>query len=69
MRNWRPEDIFNLRCPHCNEEIEFWKDEPVRPCPACGKEVRNPRIDMGCAEWCAESDKCLGILKKNDREA
>jgi NADH pyrophosphatase NudC (nudix superfamily) len=60
---WKPEDIFMLGCPHCGSEIEFWKDEPVRICHDCKKEVRNPRIDLGCAAWCASADKCLGIEK------
>jgi predicted amidophosphoribosyltransferase len=59
MRNWKPEDIFTVACPHCQAEIEFWKDEPVRLCSACRKEVRNPRIDQGCTEWCKHGPQCL----------
>ena len=62
MRYWKPDDIFDIRCPFCREEIEFWKDEPVRPCPACGRDVRNPRMDAGCAKWCPHSAECLGVL-------
>ena len=46
-------------CPHCGAEIEFWKDEPVRQCSGCRKEVRNPRIDQGCAEHCKHGPECL----------
>ena len=60
MRNWKPEDIFDLECPWCGTAIEFWKDEPLRHCPACHQAVRNPRIDLGCAKWCKSADKCLG---------
>jgi len=60
MRNWTPEDIFDLPCPSCGTEIEFWKDEPLRSCPSCAREVRNPRIDLGCAEWCRSAEQCLG---------
>jgi hypothetical protein len=42
--------------------MEFWKDEPVLHCPKCKQEVRNPKIDMGCAEWCQYADECLGKL-------
>ena len=63
-RGWKPEDIFYLECPVCGAEIEFWKDEPVRPCTGCKREVRNPRMDLGCAAWCAEADKCLGREKE-----
>ena len=60
MRYWKPEDIFMAACPHCGAEIEFWKDEPVRQCPGCRKEVRNPKMDQGCAEWCKHRPECLG---------
>lgn len=60
QRYWRPEDIFDVGCPYCGRVIEFWKDEPFRICRDCRREVRNPRIDLGCAEWCAEADACLG---------
>ena len=59
MRYWKPEDIFTVACPHCRAEIEFWKDEPVRLCPGCRKEVRNPKLDQGCAEWCKHAPECL----------
>lgn len=63
QRYWKPEDICESLCPFCGAEIEFWKDEPLLCCAQCGKEVRNPRLDPGCAEWCPMADKCLGKLK------
>jgi hypothetical protein len=60
QRYWKPEDIFDHPCPFCGTEIEFWKDEPFRQCPCCEKEVRNPRIDLGCSEWCKHGNKCVG---------
>jgi len=60
MRYWTPKDIFDVPCVHCGTAIEFWKDEPSRPCPGCGRDVRNPRIDLGCAEWCKYAPECLG---------
>jgi len=60
MRSWKPEDILELLCPHCGAEMELWKDEPVLPCRSCGLDVRNPNIDLGCAEWCASAEQCLG---------
>jgi hypothetical protein len=60
QRYWKPEDIFQVACPHCSAEIEFWKDEPVRICGGCKREVRNPRLDLACAKWCKEAEKCLG---------
>jgi len=64
MRYWTLEDIYDITCPFCKTEIEFWKDEPIRHCPKCKKEVRNPKIDTGCSEWCKHSDECLGSFKK-----
>ncbi len=62
MRYWKPEDIFDVDCFSCGATIEFWKDEPFRICKGCGKEVRNPRIDLGCAKWCKYADECLGKI-------
>lgn len=59
-RFWKPEDIFTLKCQHCGNEIEFFKDEPFLNCRKCGNEVKNPRIDLGCAKWCKFADQCLG---------
>ena len=63
QRYWKPGDIFFAGCQWCGEEVEFWKDEPVRVCAKCKREVRNPRMDLGCAKWCKEADKCLGREK------
>ncbi len=60
MQNWKPGDIFMVTCPHCKTEIEFFKDEPSLKCYNCEKEVRNPRIDLGCAAWCKSAKECLG---------
>ena len=65
-RYWTPEDIFDVKCPFCNKEIEFFKDEPFRICPECEAEVRNPKIDLGCAKWCKYAKECLGKLAPQD---
>lgn len=65
LQNWKPEDIYNVRCPFCHQEMEFWKDDPFLICPHCHHEVRNPKFDLGCAQWCQYADDCLGILVKN----
>jgi endogenous inhibitor of DNA gyrase (YacG/DUF329 family) len=63
MSYWKPGDIFELNCPFCDREIEFWKDDPVRFCPECQKAVKNPKFDPGCADWCEKSDQCLEKTK------
>jgi len=68
MRFWKPEDIFDIRCPYCDHEIEFFKDEPVLTCRSCGKDVRNPRVDLSCAKWCRFAEQCLGTMPE-DSEA
>jgi len=61
---WKPEDIFTIACPSCGYEIEFWKDDPLRICNQCNKEVCNPRMNIGCAKWCKHGDECLDVLNK-----
>ncbi|MDI6771406.1 MAG: phosphohydrolase [bacterium] len=59
-RFWKPTDVFELPCSYCGEPLEFWKDDLRRRCHACGQLVPNPRFDLGCAQWCQFSAKCLG---------
>jgi len=61
QRYWKPEDIFEVQCTSCGHAIEFFKDEPKLKCRKCGQIVANPKIDLGCAEWCQYGEQCLGI--------
>ncbi|MHC4624249.1 MAG: HD domain-containing protein [Planctomycetota bacterium] len=61
QRFWKPGDIFEVKCPTCGQTVEFFKDEPKLKCRNCGQEVANPKIDLGCAEWCQYAEQCLGI--------
>lgn len=66
QRFWRPDDIFEVLCPGCGEPVEFFKDEPQLKCSKCGHIAVNPKIDLGCAEWCQYAEQCLGVsLIKN----
>lgn len=58
-RTWKPEDIFEWPCPACGAAVEFFKDDSSRRCSSCGLRVSNPRLDLGCAEWCPYGEKCL----------
>ena len=61
-RYWKSEDIFTVECPKCGAEIEFFKDDTRRRCAWCGHLFYNPKIEMGCAEWCQFADKCVPDL-------
>ena len=58
-RYWKPGDVFEVVCPSCGRPAEFFKDDPSRKCPACGARFRNPRMDLGCAEWCPYASECI----------
>ncbi|MCF6176640.1 MAG: hypothetical protein L3J71_12835 [Victivallaceae bacterium] len=60
LQYWEFADIYNINCPFCDHEIEFWKDEPLRICPNCREEVRNTKMDLGCAKWCKFAEDCIG---------
>lgn len=66
-RHWKPDDIFLLECPKCGTEIEFFKDDTRRRCAWCGHLFYNPKIELGCAEWCQYADKCVPELMKEKR--
>jgi putative nucleotidyltransferase with HDIG domain len=61
QRFWKPEDIFEIQCAGCGQAVEFFKDEPKLKCRKCGQIVINPKIDLGCAEWCQYVEQCLGV--------
>jgi hypothetical protein len=61
-RYWKSDDIFTVECPKCGAEIEFFKDDTRRRCAWCGHLFYNPKIEMGCAEWCQFADKCVPEL-------
>lgn len=61
-RYWKPGAIFEIKCPECGGEIEFFKDEPSRKCKNCGHRILNPKIDFGCASYCKYAEQCLGEL-------
>ena len=65
QRFWKPVDIFDVNCPGCNESVEFFKDEPKLKCRNCGQVVVNPKINLGCAEWCQYAEQCLAVSAKN----
>ncbi len=61
QRFWKPDDIFEVKCPACGGTVEFFKDEPKLKCRRCRQMVVNPKIDLGCAQWCQYAEQCLGV--------
>jgi HD superfamily phosphodiesterase len=66
QRFWKLDDIFDVKCPGCGKSVEFFKDEPKLKCRSCGQMVVNPKIDLGCAQWCKYSKQCLAVSAKNE---
>lgn len=63
-RYWSADDIFEIDCGGCGKVVEFFKDDVNRRCKSCGTRVRNPKISMGCAQWCEHARDCLGYDPK-----
>jgi Zn ribbon nucleic-acid-binding protein len=61
---WRPGDIFEVECSSCGHEVEFFKDDVSRRCGRCGGRVQNPKLNLGCAQWCEHAAQCLGYDPK-----
>jgi len=61
-RFWTADDVMQIPCHACGTKLEFWKDEGRRRCPKCGARVRNPKVESGCAKWCAFAEQCLGYV-------
>lgn len=63
-RYWTPDDISEVPCPKCEARVEFFKDDGLRRCPGCGGRITNPRVTLGCAQWCEYAVQCLGYDPK-----
>ena len=61
---WRPGDIYEVPCSQCGHELEFFKDDVSRRCTGCGARVQNPKLNLGCAQWCEHAKQCLGYDPK-----
>jgi len=61
-RYWKPEAIFDEKCPKCGNSVEFFKDDTARKCSQCGHRFINPKMDFGCASYCEFAEQCMGTL-------
>lgn len=59
---WTAEAIYETSCPQCGAGVEFFKDDTTRRCSRCGHRFVNPKMDFGCAAYCAYAEQCLGDL-------
>ncbi len=60
MRYWTAADVHEEKCPQCGEMIEFFKTDVRLRCRSCKTRVANSHFNMGCAQWCAYAEQCLG---------
>ncbi|MBW2609828.1 MAG: HD domain-containing protein [Deltaproteobacteria bacterium] len=61
-RYWKPDAIFDAKCPKCGTVVEFFKDDTTRKCPECSHRFLNPGMDFGCASYCQYAEECIGTL-------
>ncbi|MDI6796873.1 MAG: HD domain-containing protein [Desulfatibacillaceae bacterium] len=61
---WTATDVFDVACAQCGHEVEFFKDDAKRRCRKCGNLIGNPRLNLGCAQWCEHAKECLGYDPK-----
>lgn len=65
-RYWKTGDIFEVECPACSTVIEFFKTDSGRKCSKCGERFSNPRLDLGCANYCKFANKCSKEIKNGN---
>jgi len=62
IRYWKPGAVFDVKCPKCGKDVEFFKDDTTRKCRNCGHKFINPKLDFGCAAYCQYAAQCVGDL-------
>lgn len=62
---WTDDAIFEVSCPECSADVEFYKDDTSRKCFKCGHRFVNPKLDFGCASYCQFAEQCLGTLPED----
>lgn len=61
-RYWNAGAIFDVKCPKCGYDVEFFKDDTARKCRRCGYKFLNPDMNFGCASYCKYAEQCIGNL-------
>jgi hypothetical protein len=62
MKYWKDNAIFEVPCPKCGTNVEFYKDDTTRKCSNCNHRFVNPKMDFGCASYCPFAEQCIGTL-------
>ncbi len=44
LRSMDPNNVFEVACPKCGEDVEFISQEKQRKCRGCGEWVPNPNL-------------------------
>ena len=70
--DWGFDAIFEVKCSHCGNPVEFFKDDLTRNCPQCKSKVANDRKDYGCNRWCSSTSPyprnvCPNFKRSKDR--
>lgn len=65
-RFWKPNDVYTVECPKCSKPVEFFKDDIRRRCKECGNMFINPKLNLGCSQWCQYADQCIGAIGKEE---
>lgn len=68
-RSFDPEGVREYACPRCGRLVEFFPDDRSRKCPGCGARLRNPSLDLGCAEWCRYASECVDFAPSEGGES
>jgi DNA-directed RNA polymerase subunit RPC12/RpoP len=57
---WKYDAIYDIKCPQCGGDVEFFKDEVTHRCRKCGVQVLNEKMDLACLKWCPHAEQCVG---------
>jgi len=57
---WKYDAIYDIKCPQCGGDVEFFKDEVTHRCKNCGATVLNEKMDLACLKWCPHAEQCVG---------
>ena len=68
-RYWTEDAVYEVPCPKCGANVEFFKDESFGRCSSCGHRFSNPGADFGCAAWCSLAQECVGFAPQRQSAA